>query len=156
MGAKKFDYYIFIDYSEDFIGYSIIELNKIRDLLPKISKIKHYKEVNQKGLYLKAINRTFNKNNILDCLLALKIKKIKQTLEIFADIAEFIKSHENSLIFVSIDDKQSSNFERLVKIVDCDKVLVVKEGRLRKDTIEHKLSLIIDNLLNLERVKNEL
>ena len=102
MGAKEFDYYIFIDYSEDFIGYNIIEFNKIKDLLPKISKIKHYKEVNHKKQYLGAIKRTLNNNKIINYFLALKIKKVTQTLEIFTDIAEFIKAHGNFLIFVSI------------------------------------------------------
>ena len=48
MGAKEFDYYIFIDYSEDFIGYNIIGKEKIKELLPRISKIKHYKEIKHK------------------------------------------------------------------------------------------------------------
>lgn len=156
MGARQFDYYIFVDYSKDFIGYNIIELDKVKDLLNKISKIRHYKEVNHKNQYLKSIKINFNKIKIEDYFLALKIKKLTNTLEIFADIADFIKFHENSRIFISMDDKQSLNFERLVNILDKDKVLVVKEGRLRKDSMEHKLSLIIDNLLNIERMKNEL
>ena len=65
MGAKEFDYYIFIDYSEDFIGYDIIEKEKIKELLSRISKIKHYKEVKHKKEYLKSIRKVFDKNNIL-------------------------------------------------------------------------------------------
>ena len=65
MGAKEFDYYIFIDYSEDLIGYNIIERNKIFELLPKISKIKHYKEVKHKKQYLKAIKSNIEKNNLI-------------------------------------------------------------------------------------------
>jgi len=30
---KEFDYYIFIDYSENLIGYSIIENKKLKNLL---------------------------------------------------------------------------------------------------------------------------
>lgn len=156
MGAEVFDYYIFIDYSENLIGYTIIEKEKIKDLLPKISKIKHYKEVNKKSQYLKAIKKMFDKYNITNYFSLYKIKKVMQTLEIFADIADFIVSHKDSLIFISLDEHQSSNFERLVKDIDGNKVLVINEGKLRKDTIEHRLSLIIDNLLNLERVKNEM
>ncbi len=155
MGAIEFEYYIFVDYSEDLIGYNIIETSKIKDLLLKISKIKHYVEIRHKKSYLKAIRRTFEKNNILSYFTAFKIKKMKQNLEIFADIAEFIRANENCLIFISIDDKQYSNFERLVRIVNGKNILVIKEGKLRKDSREHKLSLIIDNLLNLERVKEE-
>ena len=155
MGAKQFDYYVFIDYSEDFIGYMIIEKEKVKDLLSKISKIKHYKEVNQKNQYIKAVRKMFDKYNIIGYFHSYKIKKMVQTLEIFADIADFIVTHKDSLIFISLDDNQSSNFERLVKDIDGRRVLVVNEGKLRKDTIEHRLSLIIDNLLNLERIKQK-
>ena len=155
MGAREFDYYIFIDYSEDFIGYNIIENGKIKDLFLKISKIKHYAEVKHKREYLRAIRKTFENNNILSYFTAFKIKTVRQNLEIFADIGEFIKSNENCLIFISVDDKQFSNFERLVKIVDGQNIVIVKEGKLRENSIEHKLSLVIDNLLNLERTKHE-
>jgi len=53
MGAKEFDYYIFIDYSEDLIGYILLCKDKLRDCLSKISKLKHYKELKNKKLYLK-------------------------------------------------------------------------------------------------------
>ena len=44
VGIKmEFDYYIFIDYSEDFLGYLIIEKDKIKELISKISKFSHYK-----------------------------------------------------------------------------------------------------------------
>jgi len=45
---KEFDYYIFIDYSENLIGYNIIEKEKLKNLLPKISKLKHYKVLTEK------------------------------------------------------------------------------------------------------------
>jgi len=155
MGAKEFDYYIFIDYSEDYLGYSIIENEKIKEIIPKISKIKHYAEVKHKKEYLRAIRKLFEKNNILSFFRAFKIKTVRQNLEIFADIGEFIKSNENCLIFISVDDKQYSNFERLVKIVDGHNIVIVKEGKLRENSIEHRLSLLIDNLLNIERMKHE-
>lgn len=155
MGAKQFDYYIFVDYSEDFIGYDVIEKEKIKELLPKISKIKHYKEIKHKKEYLKSIRKAFAKNNLLSYFTAFKIKPIRQNLEIFADVGEFIKSNENCFIFISIDDKQYSNFERLVKIVDGKNIVIVKEGKLKESSVEHRLSLIIDNLLNLERTKHD-
>ncbi|MBI2632721.1 hypothetical protein HYW75_06980 [Candidatus Pacearchaeota archaeon] len=154
MGKKNFDYYIFVDYTEEFIGYHIIEREKIKDLIAKTSKIRHYKEVKHKKQYLKAIKRIFEKNDVANYFRAFKIKKIWQNLEIFADIIEFIKSYKHYLIFISIDDKHYSNFERLVKVVDSNNIFLIKEGNLRKDSIEFKLSLIIDNLLNLERTKN--
>ena len=40
---KDYDYYIFVDYSEDLIGYNIIEQKKIIELLPKILRFEHYK-----------------------------------------------------------------------------------------------------------------
>ena len=40
--SKEFDYYIFIDYSENLIGYIIIDERRINELLSKISKLKHY------------------------------------------------------------------------------------------------------------------
>ena len=33
------DYYIFIDYSERLVGYIIIQKEKIKELLPRISKL---------------------------------------------------------------------------------------------------------------------
>jgi len=153
MGAKEFDYYIFIDYSEDLIGYTIFERNKVKEILPKISKLKHYKEIKHKKQYIKAIRRGFEKKEILKDILVFKIKKISRNLEIFVDIGEFIKSNSNCLIFLSIDDKQYSSFKRLVKIVDGTNILIIKEGKLRKDSPEHRLSLIIDNLLNIKRTK---
>ena len=37
----NFDYYIYIDYSENLIGYIIIHKDKIEELLPKLSKFRH-------------------------------------------------------------------------------------------------------------------
>ena len=41
MKKEEFDYYIFMDYSENLIGYIIINKEKIKELLPKIIKLKH-------------------------------------------------------------------------------------------------------------------
>ena len=38
---KDYDYYVFIDYSENLVGYSIIEQKKIFELLPKKKKFEH-------------------------------------------------------------------------------------------------------------------
>ena len=120
MGAKQFDYYIFIDYSESLLGYLIIERNKV-----------------------------------LSYLLKNKIRKANDTPEIYSDILEFLKEHNNCFIFISVDNKQYSNFERLVKIIDGVNTKVVRESELRKDTFEYRISLVLDTLLNIERLKHE-
>ena len=48
MGAKQFDYYVFIDYSENLIGYSIIEKDKLNDILPKLTRFRHYRKAGDK------------------------------------------------------------------------------------------------------------
>ena len=93
MGAKQFDYYVFIDYSENFIGYLIIENMKIRDFLPKISKFAHYKELKHKHAYLQSIKKVIDKNNILSYPLKTKIRKTTDTPEIYSDILEFLKKN---------------------------------------------------------------
>src|SRR3989344_9409837 len=156
MGAKQFDYYVFIDYSENFLGYLIIEKDKIKDFIPKISKFSHYKELKHKHAYLHSIKKIIEKNKILSYLLKIKIRRTTDTPEIYSDILEFLKKHNNCLVFISVDNKQYSNFERLVKIIDGTNTKIVRESELKKDTFEYKISLVIDTLLNIERLKHEL
>ena len=42
---REFDYYIFIDYSENLIGYNIIEKEKVGELLLKTSRFRDRKSV---------------------------------------------------------------------------------------------------------------
>ena len=156
MGAKQFDYYVFIDYSENFLGYLILEKNKIKDFIPKISKFSHYKELKHKHAYLHSIKKIIEKNKILSYPLKTKIRKTTDTPEIYSDILEFLKKNDNCLIFISVDNKQYSNFERLVKIIDGTNTKIVRESELKRDTFEYKISLVIDTLLNIERLKHEL
>ena len=72
---KEFDYYIFIDYSVNIIGYAIIEKNKLLGLIPKISKFSHYKDLKNKSSYVHAVKEIIRKNNILDFFLNIKLKK---------------------------------------------------------------------------------
>ena len=58
---KDYDYYIFLDYSEDLIGYNIIEQKKIIELLPKISRFEHYKGRKNRKIYLKHIIKTIKR-----------------------------------------------------------------------------------------------
>ncbi len=152
MGAREFDYYIFVDYSENLIGYLILRKENLRDCLSKISRFRHYREAKKRKLYLKNVKKTFNKKEVLKCFLKKKIRNVLETPEIFTDIAEFLKKNKE-LIFVSVDDRQYPNFEKFVKIIDGENVNVVKESKLRKNTPEYQINLVLDTWLNIERVK---
>jgi len=155
MGAKTFDYYIFIDYSVDYLGYLIIEKERIKVFLPKISKFAHYRELKHKKAYLNSIRKIVEKNNLRSYLCKLKIKKTEATPEIYADILDFLKKHNNCLVFICVDDKQFRNFDRIVDIVDGENTKVIKESKLKKYTPEYKINLVLDTLLNLVRLKND-
>ena len=83
---KEFDYYIYIDYSENLIGYIIIEGAKVNEILPKISKLEHYKNLKHKREYISAITKRLEKEKIKDLLLKWKIRKMRLNLEIFVDV----------------------------------------------------------------------
>ncbi len=100
----KFDYYIYIDYSENLIGYNIIYNEKIKEILPLISKFHHYKKIKHKKQYLSAIKKILTKKNIKSLLLKYKIEKIRYNAFIFADVLEFVKKYDNCGIFVSVDN----------------------------------------------------
>ena len=151
----EFDYYIFIDYSKNFIGYTIIKKEKISELLPKLTRFKHYKNAENRKLYLKNINKTIKRENIKSYFYKIKILRTSKNMEIYLDILEFLKKHSNCIIFVSVDNNEYDNFRKFVKIVDGEKTKVVKESELRKGTPEYKLGLVIDNLLNIERKRNK-
>lgn len=153
MGARVFDYYIFIDYSENLLGYLIIENCKINEFLPKISKFAHYKKLKHKHSYLRSIRKIIEKNEILSYILKTKIRTVSYTPEIYSDILEFLKMQNNCLIFISVDNKQYSNFEKLVKVIDGTNTKVVRESELKRDSFEYKISLVLDTLLNMERLK---
>ncbi|MDO8508494.1 MAG: hypothetical protein Q7S27_02300 [Nanoarchaeota archaeon] len=153
MGKNKFDYCIFIDYSENLIGYLIIESDKIGTLLPKIIRFRHYKNVRNKKLYLKNVRQTFKREKILDYFLKHKIRAVRYNIEIFLDIGLFIKSNSNCLIFVCIDNNQYNSFQTFVKIVNGENIVIVKESELKVDTPEYQISLVLDNWLNMERLK---
>tara|TARA_Y100000034_G_scaffold116735_1_gene155420 strand:+ start:405 stop:632 length:228 start_codon:yes stop_codon:yes gene_type:complete len=61
---KDYDYYIFLDYSENLVGYNIIERNKINELLPKIKKFTHYKGRRNRKIYLKHVINTISRERI--------------------------------------------------------------------------------------------
>lgn len=150
---KEFDYYIFIDFSESLIGYNIIEREKLKDLLLKTNKFKHYSEVRNKKLYMKNIRNTFKREKLQKYFLRGKIRDIRDNMEIFMNIKEFIKQHPNCIISLSIDDKHYLAFKKFSRIIDSNNIKVLKESQLKKKTIEYSLNLIIDNWLNIERLR---
>ena len=143
-GERNFDYYIYVDYSENLIGYIIIERNKIEELIPKISRFRHYRQSKNRKIYLKHINDTIKKEKIYSSLLEFKIKEMHESIEVYANVLDFVKRHDKCVIFISIDDK-------LVSIINDGKTVVVKESDLKRGTVEYQMSLIIDNALNVER-----
>jgi len=153
MGAREFDYYIFIDYSENLIGYIIIFKEKINECLARIPKLKHYKNLKHKKQYLKSMKKLFEKNNILKCLDGHRITELRQNIELCSEIFDFCKKNNESRIFISIDDRQYKGFMKLLQIIDGKRFTIIKEGKLKKNSREYQLSLIIDTLLNLKRIK---
>ena len=150
---KNFRYFIFIDFSENLIGYNIIEKEKAKELFPKIKRFRHYKGSKGRKIYLKHINETIKRERIRTYFEKIKIMNIRDNVEIFAEILEFIKKNNDCIIFISVDDFQYRQFKKLVEVVNGN-TEVVKESELKKGSFEYQLSLVIDNLLNIERRKN--
>lgn len=149
---KEFDYYVFIDYSEKLIGYSIIEKDNLKKLLPRILRFRHYREAGNRKIYLKNVNKTFKRDNIKSYFLKVKIKEMRKNMEIYLDVLEFLKKHENCIIFISVDNRQYPAFRKMINIVDGEDVVVKQESELVKGTPEYQVSLVLDNLLNIERL----
>ena len=155
MGTKEFDYYVFIDYSENYLGYLIIEGKRIREFIPQISKFAHYRKLKHKKAYLNSIKKIVEKNEIRSYLCKIKVRKTESTPEIYSDILEFLKKNDNCLVFICVDDKQFKNFNKLVKIIDGKKIKVIKESKLKMHSSEYRISLVLDTLLNLARLKKD-
>ena len=155
MDKKEFDYYVFIDYSENLLGYMIIERSRIVEFIPKISKFAHYEELKHKLSYIHSIKKIIEKNKVLSYVFKTKIRRVTETPEIYSDILQFLKEHDNCLIFASIDNKQYNSFQNFVKIVDGKNIKIIKESELKIGTVEYQISLVLDNWLNIERLKDE-
>lgn len=151
----KFDYYIFIDYSENLIGYLILNGKNLDNILPFCGKLKHYSSLRYKNEYIKSIKKYFDCNDIFCFFECLKIVELRNNLEIYSDILEFIDKKGDFKFFISVDDRQYKNFEKLVSVVDCKNYVIIREGKLKKNSIEYKMSLLIDTLLNIERKRNK-
>lgn len=152
---KDYDYYIFLDYSEDLVGYNIIEQKKIIELLPKISRFEHYKGRRNRKLYLKHISRTIKREKISSYFEKIKIEKSRKNVDLFIEILEFIKRNKNCIIFLSVDDSQFKKLRKLLYLVDGKNTEIRKESQLKKGTPEYQVSLVIDNLLNIKRRKQK-
>lgn len=152
---KDFDYYVFIDFSEKLIGYNIIEKNRAKELLPKIIRFRHYKGSRDRKIYLNHIKETIKREKIRKYFEKIKIMNVRDNVEVFAEVLDFVKKNESKIIFVSVDDFQFRAFKKLAMVLDGKRTEVVKESQLKKGTLEYQISLIIDNLLNIERRKNE-
>jgi len=155
MHKEEFDYYIFVDYSENLMGYIIISKEKIKDILPKIPKLKHYRGLKHKPQYLNAIKRLFNDNKIFELLSKHRVTEIRQNVELCSEIFDFCKNFSSSKIFISVDDRQYRGFMKLASLIDERRFKIIKEGQLKRGSVEYKLSLIIDTLLNLKRTRQD-
>lgn len=153
MKHKIFDYYIFIDFSENLIEYNIISNEKMFELLPKITKFAHYKTLRNKKSYIRSIKKIIDKGKITSYFVKYKIREMRNNLDVYMDVFEFIKKNNNCIIFVSVDDSQYVTFKKRVNIFDGKDVIVKKESELVKGTPEYKVSLVLDSLLNIERLK---
>jgi len=150
---KKFDYYIFIDYSENLIGYIILDKEGFENILPKVSKLKHYTTLRYKKQYLASMKKLFIRNEILGFLKKYRIAELRQNVELCSEIFEFCERRHDSKIFISIDDRQYNGFMRLAKILNEKRFTILREGKLKKGSKEYQASLVLDTLLNLKRNK---
>jgi hypothetical protein len=155
MHKEDFDYYIFIDYSESLIGYIIIAKEKVNEILAKISKLKHYKGLKNKIQYLTASKSLFEKENLLSYLSQHRITELRKNIELCSEIFDFCMHFSKSKMFISIDDRQYKGFMKIASFIDNNRFKIIKEGQLKKDSIEYQLNLIIDTLLNLKRTRQD-
>jgi hypothetical protein len=149
---KEFDYYIYIDYSENLIGYIIIANKNKFVLLQKTSQFRHFKELRNKDIYLLKIKRIIYNNQILPLINKIRILSVRDSLSIFTYIIEFINKNEAKILLITLDDKEYTAFIRIFsKCINKENITIMKESELKKGSIEYRLSLIIDNMLNIER-----
>ncbi|MBI3051824.1 hypothetical protein HYY74_05200 [Candidatus Woesearchaeota archaeon] len=154
--ARLIDYYIYIDYSEWLIGYAIIANEQVSELIPKIGKLRHFKDVKYKKGYLSAAKRTFESLLIDNYLLKCRIMPLKDNLAAFVEVLDFVQKHDNCKIFASVDNKQFWSFVKLLSMIQHkDNITVVKESELKKGSVEYQMSLIIDTKLNIERLSKK-
>ena len=101
------------------------------------------------------MKKLFKKNKILEFLDKEGITELRQNIEICSEIFDFCKKNPEARIFISVDDRQYNGFMKMEKILDKGRFTIVKEGKLKKGSEVHKMSLIIDTLLNIKRRKQK-
>lgn len=151
MDKDEFDYYIFIDYSENLLGYILLSKENFNRIQNNLSKLKHYTEVRHKKPYIDSMKKLFEKNKILDSLDKYRIVELRQNVEMCSEIFDFCKRNSDSRFFISVDDRQYRGFMNLSKIIDGKKFCIIKEGKLKKGSKEYQTNKIIDTLLNIKR-----
>ncbi|MDP2925077.1 MAG: hypothetical protein Q8N99_01770 [Nanoarchaeota archaeon] len=149
-GFGDFEYYAFLDYSQELIGYSVIRKDNLKELLAKIARLHSYKEIKHKQKYLAKIKKLDWKK--IKKLMDYNIVKITSSEKILLSIIEFIKENNESLGFISVSDHYYNSFSKMIEMSERrHNYLIVKESDIKKDSNEYKLSLVIETLLNLER-----
>ena len=151
---REFDYYIFIDYSEDYLGYLIIDKEKVNEILPKISKFKHYRKARNRKLYLNNASKTLRRENIYASFLKFDLCKNNEKLKVYTEVLDFVIKFSNWNIFISIDDHEYSNFTQIFNPINSAKIILKKESELREKTCKYQMNLVLDTILNLKRLKN--
>jgi hypothetical protein len=152
---EDYDFYIFMDYSENLLGYTIISQKKMLELIPKISKFSHFKSHKNKKVYLQHIRKTIRRESILSFFEKIKIDKVNKNVDLFIEILQFIKRHNNCVLFLCVDDYQFRKLRKLISLIDRENTDVRRESELKKGTPEYQTSLVIDNLLNIERLREK-
>ncbi|MEK6855933.1 MAG: hypothetical protein AABX66_02120 [Nanoarchaeota archaeon] len=74
-------------------------------------------------------------------------------MEIFLDVLEFLKRNPKSIVFISVDDRQFLAFNKIVSLLISEKIIIKRESQMIKGTPEYRVNLVLDNLLNIERLK---
>ncbi len=76
-----------------------------------------------------------------------------ENMEIFLDVLEFLKRNPKSIVFISVDDRQFLAFNKIVSLLISEKIIIKRESQMIKGTPEYRVNLVLDNLLNIERLK---
>jgi hypothetical protein len=104
-------------------------------------------------MYIKNIRKTVKRGGIRGYFLKLKIKNMSQNMDIYLDVLEFLRLYTNCIIFISVDNRQYPALKKMVFLADGNNTIVKQESELKEGTFEYQVSLVLDNLLNIERLK---
>ncbi len=102
---REFDYYVYVDYSESLAGYIVTQENKIKEILPKTSRLRHYKEI-------KYVIEFIKKNNNKRIFLSIDDNQYYS----FMRLLEIMQKRDYSLIIDTM-----LNIGRKLGRLNCDK-----------------------------------